>query len=158
MKMKFASAILFLIAFLTLASPSDDMSCLIDALYRADGETVYRSLTRENQEAISMMVTMFRLAPGEVADQLRQELQVQVSSSEIISMDEEELVRIIIDSPMFREELPWSRDMISLEDCSMAGDTAIVVVSITGEPNTYSYPMVLQDGAWRLATEFFSGN
>ena len=156
--MKSASVFLFITAFLANASPRDDMSYLIDALYRADGETVYRSLTRENQEAISMMISMFRLAPGEVADQLRQELQVQVSTSEIASMDEEELVRIIIDSPMFREELPWSRDMISLEDCSMAGDTAIVVVSITGEPNTYSYPMVLQDGAWRLATDFFRGN
>lgn len=134
------------------------MSCLIDALYRADGETVYRSLTRENQEALSMMVSMFRLAPGEVAEQLRQELQVQVSTSEIVSMNEEELVRIIIDSPMFREELPWSRDMISLEECSMRGDTAMVTVSIVNEPNTYSYPMVLQDGTWRLATAFFGEN
>ena len=134
------------------------MNCLIDALYRADGEAVYRSLTLENQEALSMMVCMFRLAPGEVANQLRQELEVQVSSSEIASMSEQELIRIIINSPMFRDEMPWPRDMISLGDCTMAGDTAIVHISITGEPNTYSYPMVFQQGTWRLATEFFPEN
>ena len=153
--MRMAALLLVLTALLALASPQDDMSCLIDAIYRADGEAVYRSLTLENQEALSMMVTMFRLAPGEVADHLRQELQVQVSTSEIVSMSEEELVRIIIDSPMFKNELPWSRDMISLDECTMSGDTAIVTVTITGEPNSYSYPMVLQEGRWRLATEFF---
>lgn len=156
--MKTAVLLLPVIVFFCHASPQDDMNCLIDALYRADGETVYRSLTRENQEALSMMVTMFRLAPGEVANQLRQELQVQVSSSEIANMNEEELISIIIDSPMFRDEMPWPREMITLDECTMSGDTAIVHITIVGEPNTYSYPMVLQEGYWRLATEFFKEN
>jgi len=140
------------------ASPQDDMSSLIDALYRADGDTVFRSLTRENQEAISMMITMFRLVPGEVANQIRQELDVQVSTSEILNLREQDLVRIIIDSPMFRNEMPWPRQMITCNDCVMLGDTAVVYVSISGEDSTYGYPMVLQEGSWRLATEFFKDN
>lgn len=139
-----------------LATPEEDMGSLLDALYRVDGETVFRSLTRENQEAISMMVSMFRLAPEEVAAELRQELQAQVSSSEIMCMREEDLVRIIIDSPGFREHIPYSRDMISLEIGEMCGDTAFVKVVIEGEAETWDYPMVMQDGSWKLATPFFS--
>lgn len=146
----------FVVVFLAFSSPEDDMNSLIDALYRADGETVFRSLTRDNQEALSMMVSMFRLAPGEVASQLRQELQVQLSSSEITCMNEEDLIGVIIDSPMFRNELPWPRDYISCTEYTMLGDTALVQVSIQGEDSVYSYPMVLQEGTWRIATSFFS--
>jgi hypothetical protein len=156
--MRFPVAVLCAFTFLSIASPQDDMNELIDAVYRADGEAVFRSLTLENRQALSMMVTMFRLAPGEVAEQLRQELQVQLSTSEISCMREEDLVRIILDSPMFRNEIPWPRHMVSIESCSMAGDTALVTVTIEGEPNSYSYPMILQEGSWKLATEFFPEN
>ncbi len=103
-----------------------------------------------------MMVSMFRLAPGEVASQLRQELQVQLSSSEIACMNEEALIAVIIDSPMFRNEVPWPRDYIRCTEFTMLGDTALVHVSIQGEDSVYSYPMVLQEGTWRIATNFFS--
>lgn len=156
--MRFPAGVLCAFAFLSLASPQDDMNQLIDAVYRADGEAVFRSLTLENRQALSMMVTMFRLAPGEVAEQLRQELQVQLSTSEISCMQEEDLVRVILDSPMFRNEIPWPRHMVSIENCTMEGDTAVVTVTIEGEPNSYSYPMVLQEGSWKLATEFFPDN
>jgi hypothetical protein len=38
----------------------------------------------------------------------------------------------------------------------MLGDTALVQVSILGEDSIYCYPMVLQEGTWRIATRFFS--
>lgn len=156
--MRFTTLILALVITSMFASPEEDMNCIIDAVYRADGETVYRGLTNESQEALSMMVTMFRIAPGEVADHLRQELDVQLSTSEVVNLREEDLVRVILNSPVFREEVPWSRDAISLAECPMRGDTAFVRVTIIGEQNTYTYPMVLQDGTWRLVDEFFREN
>lgn len=156
--MKFAFLSLSIFTLFAHASPSEDMSRIIDALYRADGEAVYGSLTLENQQAISMMISMFRLAPGEVANQIRQELDVQVSASEILNLREQDLIRIIIDSPMFRNEMPWPRQSLTCEECVMQGDTAFVYVSICGEDSAYGYPMVLQEGSWRLAGEFFKEN
>jgi len=156
--MRIAILMLSVAAISVFASPADDMNCIIDAIYRADGETVYRGLTSENQEALSMLVTMFRFAPGEVCNQLRQELDVQLSTSEVANLQEEDLVRIILDSPVFREEVPWSRDMLSLDECPMRGDTAFVRITIDGEPNAYTYPMVMQCGTWRLANRFFEKN
>ncbi len=156
--MRIAILILTVFTASMLASPEEDMNCIIDAVYRADGETLYRGLTNESQEALSMMVTMFRIAPGEVADHLRQELDVQLSTSEVVNLREEDLLRIILNSPVFRQEVPWSRDAISLAECPMRGDTAFVRVTIVGEQNTYTYPMVMQGGTWRLVDEFFREN
>ncbi len=143
------------LAALMYATPVEDMNSIIDAVYRADGETVYRSLSSENQEAVSFLVTMFQFAPEEVCEEFRSELGVQLSTSEVVNIKEEELVGIILDSPFFRNEIPWERSAISCEESPMRGDTAMVKVSIIGEPNTYTYPMVLQEGSWKLATGFF---
>lgn len=153
--MKISLLIITSLTALLHAAPEDDMNCIIDAVYRADGETVYRGLTNESQEAITMMVTMFQFAPGEVCDQLRQELDVQLSTSEVVNLREEDLVRIILDSPVFREEVPWPRHWITCGETEMRGDTALVKVTIEGEINSYTYPMVMQDGTWRLASRFF---
>ena len=151
------SVILFLLiltAFMT-ASPEGDMSIVIDALYRADGETVYRGLSTENQESLAMVIAMVRLAPDQVALQLRQELNIQISSSEVAALSEQELISLIIDSPFFRDEIPYSRDMIACESHTMLGDTALVYISIVNEDSVYRYPMMLQEGTWRIATSFF---
>ncbi len=151
------SVILFLLALTAtaLASPEGDMNTVIDALYRTDGETVYKGLTTENQEALAMIVAMVRLAPDRVALQLRRELDVQISSSEVASLGVQELITVIIDSPFFRRELPGSRDMINCENHTMRGDTALVYISIVNEDSVYSYPMMFQQGSWRIARTFF---
>jgi|GEM_PF-1561640 len=144
-----------LIAAVASASPADDMNSVLDALYRADGEAVYRCLSNENQQALSMMMSMFRLAPDQVAQQFRQELSVQITSSEILSLTEESFISVVINSPFFRSELPVSRDMISCESVTMVGDTAIVRVAICGVDSIYSHPMLFQEGSWRVADNFF---
>ncbi len=140
---------------ISLASPEGDMNLIIDAVYRADGETVYRGLSNENQEALSMVMVMMTLAPDQVALQLREQLDVQISPSEISSLNEQELISVIIDSPFFRGEIPYSRDMIACESHTMLGDTALVYISIVNEDSVYRYPMMLQEGTWRIATTFF---
>jgi len=149
--------VLFLVILVTWAnaSPEADMNTILDALYRADGDTVYRGLTVENQEALSTVMMMVRMAPEQVANQLRQDLDVQLSSSEVCSLSEQDLISVIIDSPFFRSELPYSRDMISCDDHEMQGDTAVVFISIVNEDSIYSHPMVLQQGTWRIAATFF---
>lgn len=137
------------------ASPEADMNTILDALYRADGDTVYRGLTLENQEALSTVMMMVRIAPGQVADQLRQNLDVQLSSSEVCSLSEQDLISVIIDSPFFRSEIPYSRDMINCDNHEMQGDTAVVFISIMDEDSVYSHPMVFQQGTWRIASTFF---
>ncbi len=131
------------------------MNRIIDAVYRADGETVFQSLSVENREALSMVVAMMCFAPEEVASQLDQQLDVQISPSEVASLDAQQLVTVIIDSPFFRRELPYSRDMIFCESHRMVGDTALVFVSILNEDSLYGYPMTLQDGSWKIAESFF---
>lgn len=150
-QMKTAAFFLLLLLPCAHASPVDDMNELIDALYRADGEAVYRCLSHENRESLAMMLTMFRLAPQELAGRLRQELGVQLSSSDISILDEGGLVRVIIDSPGFRSEMPPSRDMITCENYSMRGDTAVVHVNVCGWAGPYSYSMIMQEGDWKLA-------
>ncbi len=137
------------------ASPEADMNTILDALYRADGDTVYRGLTIENQEALSTVMLMVRMAPDQVANQLRQNLDVQLSSSEVCSLSEQDLISVIIDSPFFRSELPYSRDMINCDDHEMQGDTAVVFISILNEDSVYRHSMVLQQGTWRIAETFF---
>ncbi len=146
---------LLLLAARGIASPEADMNTILDALYRADGDTVYRGLTLENQEALSTVMVMLRMAPAEVANRLRQDLDVQISSSEVCSLSEQDLISVIIDSPFFRSELPYSRDMISCEDHEMQGDTAVVFISILNEDSVYRHSMVLQQGTWRVAESFF---
>ena len=138
-----------------VASPEADMNTILDALYLADGDTVYRGLTLENQEALSTVMVMLRMAPEQIANQLRQDLDVQISSSEVCSLSEQDLISVIIDSPFFRSELPYSRDMISCDDHEMQGDTAIVFISILNEDSVYRHSMVLQQGTWRVAESFF---
>ncbi|MCK5785752.1 MAG: hypothetical protein KAH54_04230 [Candidatus Sabulitectum sp.] len=151
------SAILFvlILTVIATASPEGDMNMILDALYRADGETVYKGLTTENQESLAMVIAMVRLAPDQVALQLRQELNIQISSSEVYALSEQELISLIIDSPFFRNEIPYSRDMIACDSHTMLGDTALVYISIVNEDSVYRYPMMLQEGTWRIATTFF---
>ena len=150
--------VLLFILFLTTvlsASPEEDMNLIIDAVYRADGETVFRGLSNENQEALSMVMVMVTLAPDQVAVQLREQLDVQISPSEVASLSTQGLVAVIIDSPFFRRELPYSRDMITCESHTMLGDTALVYVSVADGDSLYGYPMMLQEGSWRIAGNFF---
>ncbi|MCK5130518.1 MAG: hypothetical protein KAR40_00015 [Candidatus Sabulitectum sp.] len=149
--------ILFLLALTAVvtASPEEDMNSIIDAVYRADGKTVYEGLTMENREALSMVIAMMSFAPDQVALQLRQQLDVQISPSEVASLDVQKLITVIIDSPFFRRELPGSRDMIFCESHTMRGDTALVYISIANEDSVYGYPMMLQEGSWRIAESFF---
>ncbi|MCD4708001.1 MAG: hypothetical protein K8S62_09710 [Candidatus Sabulitectum sp.] len=151
------SVILFLLVLTAIvtASPEGDMSTVIDALYRADGETVYKGLTIENQEALAMVIAMVRLAPDQIALQLRQLLDVQISPSEVTSLSEQELITVIIDSPFFRNEIPNSRDMIACDSHTMLGDTALVYISIVNEDSVYRYHMMFQEGTWRIAESFF---
>lgn len=151
------SAVLFLLTLTVIvaASPEGDMNTVIDALYRADGETVYKGLTIENQEALAMIIAMVKLAPDQVALQLRRELDVQISSSEVFSLSEQELITVIIDSPFFRNEIPYSRDMIDCDNHIMLGDTALVYISIVNEDSVYRYHMMFQEGTWRIAESFF---
>lgn len=150
--------VLLLILFVTTvlsASPEEDMNSIIDAVYRADGETVFRGLSNENQEALSMVMVMMTIAPDQVALQLREQLDVQISPSEVASLTAQALITVIIDSPFFRRELPYSRNMITCESHTMLGDTALVYVSIVDEDSLYEYPMMLQEGSWRIAGNFF---
>jgi hypothetical protein len=151
------TAILFLpaLAGLIFASPAEDMNAVIDALYRADGQAVYRGLSVENQQALSMMISMFRLAPDQVAEQFRQELNVQITAAEILALTAEDLITIIINSPFFENELPVTRDMVSCESVTMSGDTALVRVALCGEDSIYCHPMLFQEGYWRIADNFF---
>lgn len=151
------SVILFLLTLTTVmvSSPEADMNLIIDAVYRADGDAVYQGLSNENQEALSMIIAMMSFAPDQVALQLRQQLDVQISPAEVASLNAQELVTVIIDSPFFRRELPCSRDMIDCESHTMFGDTALVYVSITNEDSIYGYQMMLQEGSWRIAESFF---
>ena len=156
--MRSALQFLLFIVTMAIASPESDMNSIIDALYQADGETVFRGLSNENQEALAMIVAMVRLAPDQVATQLRSELDVQLSSSEVSTLTEQGLISVIVDSPFFRREIPSSRDMINCENFTMRGDTALVFISIVNEDSIYSYPMLLQEGTWRIAGDLFGGS
>lgn len=149
--------ILFLLIFgsIVVAAPEDDMNLIIDAVYRSDSETVYRGLSIENREALSGVISMMRIAPGQVAQQIREELEVQISTADIVSIDGAGLVRVIIDSPFFKRELPSSRDMIICENHVMQGDTAVVYVSIAESDSLFGYPMLLQEGSWKISESFF---
>jgi len=153
--MKIVLLFFLILATVVSASPEEDMNLIIDAVYRADGEVVYRSLSNENQEALSMVIAMLSFAPDQVAQQLRQQLEVQISPSEVASLSAQELVTVIIDSPFFRRELPYSRDMITCESHTMLGDTALVYLSVSDGDSLYGYPMMLQEGSWRIAGNFF---
>lgn len=153
--MKIVLLFFLILTTVLFASPEEDMNLIIDAVYRADGEVVYRSLSNENQEALSMVMVMMTLAPDQVAVQLREQLDVQITPSEVASLDEQELITVIIDSPFFRRELPYSRDMITCESHTMLGDTALVYVSVSDGDSLYGYPMMLQEGSWRIAGSFF---
>ncbi len=153
--MKIVLLFFLILATVVSASPEEDMNLIIDAVYRADGEVVYRSLSNENQDALSMVIAMLSFAPDQVAQQLRQQLEVQISPSEVASLSAQELVTVIIDSPFFRRELPYSRDMITCESHTMLGDTALVYLSVSDGDSLYGYPMMLQEGSWRIAGNFF---
>jgi len=144
-----------LVVFVVYASPEEDMSRVIDALYRADGETILNYLSVENQEALATVISMVRLVPGQISEQLREQLDVQLSPGEVASLTGEELISVIVDSPFFRGEIPPSRDMISCNSHTMHGDTAYAFISIVNEDSVYSYPMVLQDGFWKITRSFF---
>lgn len=154
--MKFIFALLLVISTVSLASPESDMNSMLDALYRADGEIIYRGLSIENQESLSLVMVMVRLAPDQVVEQFRQELDVCISSSEVVNLTAESLISVVVNSPFFREELPYSREMIDCTGHFMRGDTAIVYVAIVNEDSVYSHPMILQEGSWRVAAGFFS--
>jgi hypothetical protein len=153
-RMRVIVPVLFFIAIVS-ASPEDDMNAVIDGLYRADGEAILNHLSIENQEALSMVIAMVRFAPDQVADELREDLDVQISSSELSCITREELLSVIIDSPFFRREIPPLRDMITCDSHTMHGDTAYVFITIVNEDSVYSYPMMLQDGSWRISRSFF---
>ncbi len=154
--MKFSFALLLVITMISLASPESDMNSILDALYRADGEIIYRCLSIENQESLSMVMAMVRLAPEQVAEQFRQKLDICISPSEVVNLTSESLISVVIDSPYFREELPYSREMIDCTGHFMQGDTAMVYIAIVNEDSVYQHPMILQEGSWRVATSFFS--
>jgi hypothetical protein len=149
------AAAIFLVVVAVYASPEEDMSRVIDAMYRADGETIMNYLSDENQEALATVISMVRLIPDQISEQLRDRLDVQLSPSEVASLTGEELISVIIDSPFFRGEIPPSRDMISCDSHTMHGDTAYVFITIVSEDSVYSYPMMLQDGSWRISRSFF---
>ena len=153
--MKFTFALLLAITMISLASPESDMNNILDALYRADGDIIYRGLSLENQESLSMVMAMVRLAPEQVAEQFRQELDVCISSSEVAGLTPESLISVVVNSPFFREELPYSREMIDCTGHFMQGDTAMVYITILNEDSVYRHPMILQEGSWRVAASFF---
>ncbi|OPX30975.1 MAG: hypothetical protein B1H09_04100 [Gemmatimonadaceae bacterium 4484_173] len=148
-------AAIFLVAAALYASPEEDMSRVIDAVYRADGETILNCLSYENQEALATVISMVRLVPEQVSEQLREQLDVQLSPGEVASLTGEEMISVIVDSPFFRSEIPPSRDMISCDSHTMHGDTAYVFITIVNEDSVYSYPMMLQDGSWKISRSFF---
>lgn len=154
--MKTTFALLLLVAMASFASPESDMNIMIDALYRADGEIIYRGLSIENQESLSMVMAMVRLAPDQIVEQFRQELDVCISSSEVVNLTAESLISVVVNSPFFKGELPYSRDMIDCTGHFMRGDTAMVYVAIVDEDSVYRHPMILQEGSWRVATSFFN--